>query len=318
MFETVATNLVTLCVLIIIGFIAEKAGFVSEKASAALSDVLIKIALPSTILMSMQKPFSSELLIDGGIALGLSLVIYFASYPIGLLLCKIMRVKWPDAGVWTCALMFPNVGFMGIPVLNAIYGPDVLFFVSMNNVVFNIMISSFGISVLKRGSRAAKQTGDKNADERARKKSIKRFIPNIVVMSTIIGFILFLLSVKIPGPVAAAFNMAGSMTTPLSMVIIGAMLSRGGVFKALTGAKEYAHILVKLLVMPVIVYFAVSPFVGNKLILDSLVLLTAMPVATMNAIFAVKYGSNGFLASRLVALSTVLSIITLPIVSLLL
>jgi len=308
MFNLVAIKIISLGLLMLIGFAAGKAKILTNEANHTLAELLIKITLPCTMIMAMQRQFSKELLINGGIVLAVSFVVYFAFMVIGAMLCRVMRVNPSKIGVWTFALVFPNVGYMGIPLLDAVYGEKIMFFVAMNNMAFNILCFTIGITIMK-GELFKKRKGSKVKQS---------FQFNFPIAATILGLILFVLRIEIPEPVASTVKTAGDMTPPISMFIIGSMLSRCKFKEVFAGAKDYIHIALRLLVLPAAVFFALSSFIKDEFMLASLVMLSAMPAGTITAIFSVRYNADEVLASKLVVLSTVLSIITIPIIALLL
>jgi len=309
-FITVVQTLISLSLLMGMGYAAGKTGIINEVRSAGLADILIKVALPCVVITSMKEPFSAELARGGVTVFVASTVIYGLSMAAGMLLSRLLRVKITDAGVWIFAATFSNLGYMGIPVMQSVFKDNstIMFYTMIYNASFNIYSTTVGIAAMRNGAKFWRKTeGDK----------VKKDI-NLLPIFTLIGLALFLFSLDLPGPVDTALKTGGSLTTPLSMIIIGGMFARNDLRKVVTVGRGYILIALRLLVLPVIVFFIASPIISDKDVLAVLVLLTAMPVAAVTAIFAAKYKANSDLASRFVVLSTVLSVATIPVISLLL
>ncbi len=302
MFFTVFNNLVTLLICMIAGFIAKKARLIDDRLSKGLSDLLFSITLPATILVSMQKPFSKEILGDSLLVFTVSGLIYLSGALIGFILAKLFRAKPNEKGIWIFALTFPNVGYMGFPVTEAIFGKDIIFFTSMANMAFNLLVFSIGVLFISQGG--------KNAE-----KLNLRAILNLPILTTFLGLVFFVCSVRLPSSVLNAFSMLGNMTTPLSMIIIGSILAKiklGSVFK---GAQSYLIAVFRLVLIPLASFYLCKPLFKNQTHLALVIILASMPVAAVTAIFAAKYEADEVLASQIVFITTVFSMFTIPLLS---
>lgn len=144
--------------------------------------------------------------------------------------------------------------------------------------------------------------------------SIKSFV-NPVIVSILIGFILFIFRIKLPVFINDTLELLGDLTTPLSMLIIGSMLCESPAKECFFNKKLYLIVFIRLLFIPACIYFILKGIVNDKLLLSIPVILTSMPIATNAAIMANKYKANESFASQLVFLSALLSIITIPFIS---
>jgi hypothetical protein len=315
MFAIVAQNLISLCLLMAIGFTAGKLKIINEKLSRGLGDVLLYIAMPCTIVMSMQRSFTPELLMGGLMTLGISVIIYMSAFGAGLLLTRLLRVEGHKSRIWVFAAVFANVGYMGFPVMRAVFGEDILFYVSMNNVVFNVLSTTLGIAVM---------TGafSRSYNINRKRKMQLPYLPAV----TLAAFLMFAFSIVIPAPIANALTMGGNMMTPLAMIIIGAILARSELLKLFKGWKDYVLVSARLIIFPCLVLLMLKLF-SNILVLDiyiqsTAVLLTGMPIAAVTAVYAAKFtdeaeDDSAAYASKLIAMSTVLSLVTLPLIAVL-
>jgi predicted permease len=186
---------------------------------------------------------------------------------------------------------------MGYPIIESIYPKTGIIYTSMYVAIFNLFLWSYGISLF---------TGQRDW------KSLKNALFNPGIISTVLGLILYVCSIKIPFTLLKAFSMVGSMTTPLSLLIIGSLLSQVNFKEMFAGRDLYISIVMRLLILPLLIFFALYTQGIKGEVANILVLVTAMPVAAITVIFAENFDADSILASKLTALSTMLSMLTLP------
>jgi len=313
-FQIVLSNLVSLCLLMLVGYILRKARVITDEVNTGLSAILLKVALPCTIMMSMQREFSMDMLRDGLLVFAVALAMHFITVGIGIVLTKLCRVQMNQRGIWLFALSFANVAYMGYPVIKAIYGDGALFYVAMNNVSFNLLFPTLGYAIIVYGMPKA----DKSAEKAKLSAVIKRLAMNEALVATLIGLVMFVTSFRLPDMVGNALTMAGSLTTPISMMIIGGLLAKNDFRLVFGDAKIYSLAAMRLVLLPIAVLFILKPFVQNTMMLGVMTYLVAMPAGAVLGIVSVQKGADGFTASKIVFMTTVLSLLTIPLVSLLL
>lgn len=306
MFITVLGSLTSLCVCIAVGFLCRKIKIINDEVNAGLTNILVKVTLPCTVLTSLRRPFSKDLLVEGCIVLAVSFCIFLFGGLVALLLAKLLHAKPDEKNIWIFSLIFANVGYMGFPVTQAVFGENSLFYTSMANISFNLLAFTLGIELFR-----------KKGKEKAQLKAV---LINPAIIATAVGIVFFVTSAwfLVPDPVCDGIAMLGGMTSPLSMLVVGGILAKGDIRQVFKGYKMYVLIFVRLLALPVLSFFVLRPFIKNPMMLGVLVLLVAMPIASLTAIYAEQYKGNSILASKLVFVSTLLCIFTLPFVSLLL
>jgi len=312
MFRLVLSNLTSLCLLMLIGYILRRAKIITDEVNTGLSAILLKVALPCTILMSMQRDFSVEMLTDGLIVFGVAFVLHFLAAGLGAGLTRLCKVSPTQRGLWLFALSFANVAYMGYPVIKAIYGDEALFYVAMNNVAFNLLFPTLGYAIILYG--AAKT--DKPAEKARFSAVVKRLAVNEALVATVIGLTLFVASIRLPAPVGNALTMAGSLTTPVSMMIIGGLLAKNSFKLVFSDVKIYVLAAMRLFILPLAVWLILRPFIQNELMLGVMTYLVAMPAGAVLGIVSVQKGADGFTASKIVFMTTVLSLCTIPLLSL--
>lgn len=322
------TQSLVLFLMMLAGFAAGKLGILKGETVRSLSRFLLDFTLPALVVISMQKPFSPELRDQALRVLGLSAVVYGAAFPLAYGLTALYRrAPAAEKGVHRFAMCFSNVGFMGFPVAQSVLGPESLFMVSVYNIPFQILAFSVGI-VLIRGAGPAAPAGAEvpSAAGRTRPASgrlggilagAKAFM-NPAVLAAVVGFALFLLSIRIPEPLYSAMLLLGETTTPLAMAVIGAVLAGSKLGKVFANPRIWITTAYRLALHPLIVYGLAAAFGLRGLELAVPVLIAAMPVAANTTILAGVYGGDEVSASGMVFISTILSLASIPILGLIL
>jgi len=316
--------------LMIVGFAVGKLRIVDSAAIKGMSNLIVKATLPALILMSLQRPFSRELLGDSALMFVVSLGFYAGMMLISSLVARALGVGPKKAGALAFALAFSNCGFIGFPVVTSILGEDALFLTSIHNCAFNLIVFTVGILIISgAGSGAKISSGDKvgsggksgsgaNADSRARFHVPIKNIFNVNVVAAIVGFILFVASITIPRFLALPLNLLGSVTTPLAMVVTGAMLSRIPLKSAFGDWRLYAASALRLAVWPLLTAGALTLLGIGGQIKYITVIIAAMPAASNTSLIAEVYGGDTDTASYIVCLTTLLSVVTIPVMALML
>jgi len=287
------------------GYIGRKTHILTDELNSGLSTILVKLALPALIFSSMIRPFSRTLLLESLATLILSAVVYLSGYFIGMGLARLMKAGEDEKRVWQFSLIFANVGYMGFPVMQAVFGYEALIYTSMANVSFNVLAFSIGVYLFKR-------------DISSIRASIKPLLLNPALVAIYIGFVFFVTGFRLPAAVHEGIQTVGDLTVPLAMMLVGAILAKSKLFSLVSDPRVLPIIFLRLLGIPIATLFILRPFIHNHLMLSVIVMLAAMPVAALTVIFAEQYKGDTALASKLVALSSFLCMLTIPLISLLL
>ncbi len=299
-FLVVADQIFILVLLIAAGYVAVSTKIMDPRATRGLSGLLINITIPALIVASMQVPFTPARLAGAETLLLATGVFYVFSFAVAWAVSKAMRVPPAKEGVLQFAIVFGNVGFMGFPVAQTLFGADSLFYVAIFNLVFNLLAFSVGIAMLTGGDR-------------------KGFDPwllaNPGIAASVAGFLLFLGSVEIPSPFIDSIALLGGVTTPLAMIIVGAMLATFPAREMIGNWRVWAASAVLLLAVPVAYRYLFSPVFSDPLINGVMITMAAMPAAANTVIFAEQYGADSRLASQIVFVSTIGSLVTIPLMT---
>jgi predicted permease len=300
---TVFNQVLILFLIMFVGFIAKKAGIINETVSKKLSELLLKITNPLLVLSSFQVDFSRDIMSNLVIVFLFAVAVNTASILLGQLLFA--KYEAERKKIMKFSAIYSNCGFMGFPVLESLFGKTGVLYGSIFVAVFNIFLWTNGVAIF-------------SSKGKLDKASMKKIALNPGIITVLIGILLFAFSVRLPGPVAKAVDLVGSMTTPLSMLLVGAVVAGCKFKELLKGWDLYYISAIRLILIPLGAFAALRILDVPKLLLTVCVLLVAMPAAATTTIFAELYDSDSIFASRVVVFTTLSSIVTLPLVMLLL
>lgn len=296
-------SILTLFIIGIAGYFSRKSDILNEHTIDNLPKFLLQVTLPCMIISSMQLEYSPEKINDIKTILIISISTYAFSFILSLIISKIIKVKdTRDKGVYQFMVIFSNVAFIGYPVLMSIYPKEAIFYAAIYNLPFNFLVFTLGIFIMQ---------------ENAKKININSFI-NPGLISVIIGMIFYVLSIKIPELILQPLTIIGDLTTPLSMIFIGASLTHINIKSILLEWRLYIISIVRLIIVPLLLLLVLINIIDNPLLIGIPVIISGMPVAANCAIISKQYGGNSDLASEGIFLTTLLSIITIPFIVLIL
>ena len=283
--------------IMLVGVYAKKRNIINEKMNKDLTIVLLNLSIPLNIIASFNFDYSKEMLLNMLIVLIFGVLLHPVCYFVGKIL--FFKFKGEDKTILTFSIIFSNCGFMAFPILDSIYGKTGILYGSIFVATFNIYIWSLGVKLFSKDTYTFKI------------KNI--FNPGIV--SVFIGFLLFIFSIKLPFPIQRCFELIGATTTPLSMIITGVIVADMNVKKLFTTKSVYYVALIRLLLIPIISSIILKFFGITDIVLGVCVLIAAMPVAAMCTVFAERFDGNYELASQNVFITTILSLITIPLIA---
>jgi len=297
--------MLVLLVLLAIGYVAGKTGIINQLTNERLTKVVINIVQPARILDSMTGLDNDISIGDAGASILAAASFYIIALPIAFITAKLMRTKSEDSGTYQYILTFGNVGFMGFPVIESVFGNEAMFYCALFNIPFNLLAYSIGLTML------TKKSGKFNLEP-------KRLL-NMPFISAILALVLFLVKMPIPQVLASTFETLGGSTTPLAMLILGGTLAMLPIKELFTQWRIYIVTFIKLLVIPLVTWLVYRVFLGpDSLLLGVIVVLAAMPVATNATMIAIEYGGNQRVVSQSIFFTTVLCVVTIPFISYLL
>lgn len=293
----VIEQIIMLLCITTVGFYMRRKGVMTDPVIKGVNTLLLRVAWPCMILMTTQKECTSETVTNFLTILVITLVILSIASVAAFLITKKTVPDAPRA-VFTILGILPNAGFVGLPIIRAVYGDLGVFYLSAFLVGFNLVVWTIcvffftGVSI--RSLKAALNPG---------------------FIAAIVGTVLFLLRIALPTPLASTVTQLGSLTTPLSMLLLGARLPQVSP-KIFRSRLLWIANGLKLLVMPLITYGVMRLLQVDPLLIGITVISMAMPSPAVAQLFAEKYGDDVELATTGVSVSTLLCIVTIPLIML--
>ena len=294
----VTGKIAVLFLLIMVGFASRKLKLVSDTLAHEISRLIVNVTLPIFLITSMNFSFSKEVLGKSIWLIIISFCVYMAAIMLSYVYIKLIRADEADRDVYQYVSIFANVGFMGYPVLHVVLGEIGVFYGAVFNIAFSVFVWTYGVFLLTRnkGSRV----------------DLKKVL-NPSLVGIMIGFVLFLTDAVLPAAMDETLNLIGATTTPLSMMAIGYMLTDVRPRELISDHRLYVTSLYRLVLFPAALFTVLYAIGLREYLLIVPVIIFGMPAAVNTAIIASRYGNNYKLASKLVFVSTLMSIITLPI-----
>lgn len=288
-----------LVILLALGYLCARLKLVGPEFNKGLSKLVINFFLVGMILSSVinkEMELTGAEALTGFLMLALMMLICFA---IAWISPGVLRIKDGDKGMYRMLVAFMNNGFMGFPIVAAIYGEGAVFFASLSNIPFNLLLYSAGVMLLREGSEG--------------EKFKLRNAINAPLVATLIATIILVLKIPAPAIIDDTVDTISSATVPLSMMCIGLSLGSVSLKDAFVHPRLYGLSFVRLVVCPLIVWFVMNFFITNPVILGTIVILSACPSAVICSILGIENGRDGIESSEAVFLCTVLSMITIPL-----
>lgn len=308
--QTVFLNLLELFLLIGAGYGAVRCGALPASASSVFSRLLIHVTLPATILTSLVRPYDPAFIRDGILTVVLGTVLIFGYGLFCIPALRLFRVPEGRRGVWTLCCTFCNNGFMGFPITLALFGEEGLALAVFLAIPFNLLIYTAGPRLVCLDRTASK--GTQSFSWRA----ILFTAPNL---ATLLGILLYALRIPLPEVLASPLGYLSDITTPLSMVVIGMNLVGQRLPDILRDRDVLSSSLLRLLILPVLTWALLSLLpISNPLVMGVIVIIMAMPCAAVTSVLAESYGGNTEFSSKCVFLSSLLCLVSIPLISLLL
>lgn len=293
--------MIVLFIYIAIGYGAAKKGIMDEGFSRKISWVVINVANPALTLSAVVNGEGTikgkELLLTAAVAL----VILGGTVLLSLAMPFLFRVKREQRGIYRLMSAFNNIGFMGFPVIMAVYGQEALLYAAIFTMLFNVLIYTYGIQTVQKDAKGI-EWGK---------------IFNIGVVSSILAIVLYLMHIPTPEFFNMAMSGLSGLTAPLSMMVIGIYLSEIQLKALFMDTRLLLFSLTKLLAFPILAMQAVVRLVDNAMLCGVCMVVLATPAANMTAMLAQQYTDKECAeqAAKGVALTALLSVVTIPIVS---
>ena len=343
MTTVVISQMIMIFLLIAIGFGLSRSSHLTSESSRDLSWIVLNITNPITILVAAiedeQKVSAMELAVAFALFIGIYIFLGIVAY----LLPILMRVERDDRYSYRYLSVFSNVGFIGIPFCSAVLGVHSLIYVSICSLVFNLIAYTVGMSAMekvgmrqngavKRGgvdSRENLTGGDAGMGEdstsgesrcsgeggaRKTMAGLKKVVNSGTVFS-ILTIVVYIMNIKFPSVIMNTLSYIGRSTTFLSMIVLGVSVASLSVKEIFGKPALYVFTLLRQIVVPIALIFVLKPFVDNTLLLQTAIIMVAMPCANLPLMMAKQYRAKEDTISSGIMLTTFCAILTIPIVT---
>ncbi|RHH71550.1 hypothetical protein DW196_03205 [Vagococcus sp. AM17-17] len=295
---TVFNETIVLIFFMFVGVLLNKRGKYSPGANIYIGHLLTTVALPAAIINSFQVDKSDRLLIMMKQTAIYTFIMIVATLLITYLIATLFKKKDMLRSLWVVSLTFSNILFIGIPIVGKLYGEVGLIVLVVCNTVTSLFLFTVGIMFLSN----------------SREIRIRSILTTPAILAAVVGFVLFMFGVKLPKPIHT-FNVDLSiMTASLSMIINGSLFSQVKLKELFFDKDNLQFLFVRAIIIPIIFIPVLKFFITDPTILGVLVLLASMPVGSLDAILAEEYAGAGTKVSQYIALTTVTSMVTLPII----
>lgn len=302
-FYLILSKVSVIFLLILVGFFLAKKGFLSPHSQKEMTALILYVLLPCTLIKSFDIDFSRDIL-NTGLKLAVTMFItYNASYILASIIAKKYQLDPIRKDVHLLSMIIPNVGFMGYPIVNAIIGPEGIIFAVMANMGFELFAWTIGIKTISRNSSV------KHTDNIA-----ISLLKTPAILAIIVGMVLFTTPLTIPEPVRSTVVLLSNAMSPIAMIIVGISLANSHIAKLLKDKYMYISCITRLVIIPLCLFSVLKSLNFKETAYFIPMILISMPTAGYATMFATKYESDSLLASEIISMSTLFSLITIPLI----
>ena len=284
------------------GYLAHRLGYLGGETDQKLSKIILNITMPCLIVASVatgdELPGAAEILS----VLKVAAVFYGMELLLSTVVPRLLGGTDKQKGVWRYTLVFPNMAFIGYPVAVALFGPEALFYAVILVLPFNLLAYSLGPLMLA-----------------GRAKFRWQQLTSPCIIASVIALVVALGHIQLPAIVGECAGFVGNLTTPLSLLVVGSLLAGLSVGKVFASHRLWALTAVRLLVLPALLWLLLGWMnVEPPMVAGIAVILMAMPTAVNGSMLSMEYGGDTECMAQITFLTTLVSIITIPVVSALL
>ncbi len=297
----IARQIVIMAFLMLIGFICYSTHMIDDHGARQMSDLVLYVANPAIVMRSLMRPFDPKILVQGAWVALLTILIFFVTLLLG-------RIAYPNrkerySAVSRFSILFSNSGFIGIPLVKAVLGDEYVFYVALANTIATFAIWTYGVWLI--------------SDDRTN-IAPKKVLTNPAIIGVCIGLVFFFLSLPVPDLLGDIIDDVAGMNLGLVMIVLGAYLAECDLKTCFKDPELYKACFWRLIAAPLATILLLVPFgwlsAGIKV---TLLIYIATPAAAVTSLFAHQFGKEGNFATTLVAVSTLFSLATMPLVILL-
>lgn len=299
--ETMVNLFIKIFLMIALGYLLKKKQVITSELQRGLTNLLLKAILPINILASANTEFTKGALNNMLYMAAVGAGYYISGLILMTFLSKMLPLEGRAKHIFVTMSVFANTAFVGFPLIMELYGAEGMIYAVIYNLFYQAFFFTYGISLLSGGKGF----------------QLKSFYSNMVTVVSVISIGIFLSPFRFPAAIASTFASVGSMTVPVSMIIIGCSLADIKLVEILKDGYAYLVSALRLLIFPVGMFFLLRWLKAPVNITAAATIMTALPSGSLNAIYAEQYGCEPEYATRTVVQTMALMIATLPVIILL-
>ncbi len=299
--EIVLHQMVQLFVIIALGYVLYKAKLMDRDFNGKLTKLLLNCTLPAMVMASVFEQSSDRDMSVVAEVFAVSIALYICLPAVSFVIVKVMRLPKKDQGLYMFMMTYSNVGFMGFPVVDAIYGSTGVFYAAITNIIFNLTAFTIGVIQINYGS---EQSGGGLIN-------FRQLLTPGVSMS-VLAVAVYLLNIRMPEDIVSICTSVGNITTPLAMILIGSTLATMDIKSIFNDWHVYPYALVRQIALPILMWTILKFIIKDELISGVISVLMLLPIANLSVLFATLYGKDEQLAAKTIFITTLISIVTVP------
>ena len=306
---TVLVNqLIQLFLIICIGYFVFKIGILNETVNKQINSLVINVTMPfmiiSSVLSMTERPETSTIISLFVVSIGFFIIMPVLSFIIVKIMLKTIHIVKARQGVYMFMLIFSNVGFMGMPILQAACGENgatAVFYAAVLNIFFNLSVFTYGVIIIGYG------------DTIETTLKLKDLISPGILCS-ILAIILYALNIHFPSTIESAIDTIGDLTSPLAMILVGSTLASMKLKEVFNEWRVYVFTIIKQFVLPILLYPVFRFCIEDDLLFNVMFIEFLMPIANIALMLATQYNLDNKFVSKTIFISTLMSLVSIPVV----
>ncbi len=304
-------QMLVLLAMMLIGVFVYKKKWIGEEGSANISKLVVNVFNPLLVIggvLGDTEAISREKIIGN---VQLVILYYVIAIVFGILLAWVLHPPKNLKSIYILMATFSNLGFMGIPVARSLYGSEGVVYVSFYILLYNVIVYTYGMALARRAAR------EKNGMTREEKSSLAVSLKRIInpgVVAALLALVIFATGIQVPAPAVSLCGYMGDTTIPLSMMMIGISIAKADLKSYLKDMRMYAFILLRMVAIPITIALLMRDMGFDQVVFGVFIIELAMPIGSVIGLFAKECGADDAYCMKGTVLSTLASIITIPIV----
>lgn len=306
--QIILAQMLMLFAMMLVGYFVWKKEWFDEPAYQKLSKIVVNILNPLLVIygvLGKNSEGNTGLILQN---IGFVVFFYILLILIGIVFVWILRPAKADRRLYRLMTIFPNVGFMGIPVITSIFGMESMIYVVFYMLGYNLLLYTYGLVLARKAGEDAGNIPETNTG-----KSWKRMI-NPGVIAAVSAVLIFMLQISVPDSVVTFCDYMGNAVIPMSMMLIGMSIAKADFKTIFANPKIYGFTAMKMLILPIAMTLLLKPLQADSVVFGVFALQLAMPVGSIITLIAKENGADETTCTNGIVLTTLASIVTIPLV----